>query len=375
MLWVFGLHLLNFKETGFRLILFKIRTLITIVSSTTMLLFLLVKIIQSKNDLMSAFETCYYSLIQAAFVIKLYIYLHYLPILIELENKLESNIFNGHKQDQLHFISDAIKSHQTYLGFYKICCVSTAIFYSIFPALDGQQLAVPIYSPLDLKKYRLIVYLYEACNFFITACNNTAFDGTVIALITIMAAQIDVLKDNLIRATLRDQTVDAKDQERCIHKRLKHCVIHHDAILDFTKTTQKIFSNGVFVQILVSVLGICMTGIVFLTVPLKSMKFISMVLFLITQVVQIGMFCWFGENIRAKSSEIAQSCYMAHEWYSNNMSNKKILFIIMERAKVPIIFKANGVFVLTLNTFVMVLRSGYSYFTVLRHISQNMDLS
>ncbi|KAK9695346.1 7tm Odorant receptor [Popillia japonica] len=207
MLWFFGLHLLNFHETGFKLIFFKIRTFITIIFSTTMLLLLLVKIIQSKDDLMSAFETCYYSFIQAAFVIKLYIYLYYLPILIELENKLESDIFNGYDKHQRHFISYAIKSHQTYLGFYKICCVSTAIFYSIFPALDGQQLAVPIYSPLDLNKYRLIVYLYEACNFFITACNNTAFDGTVIALITIMAAQIDVLKDNLIKVIIQHSMV------------------------------------------------------------------------------------------------------------------------------------------------------------------------
>ncbi|KAK9695347.1 7tm Odorant receptor [Popillia japonica] len=183
-----------------------------------------------------------------------------------------------------------------------------------------------------------------------------------------MAAQIDVLKDNLIKATL-----NGEDQDKGTYERLRHCVIHHEAILDFVKTTQTIFSNGVFVQILVSVLGICMTGIVFLTVPLKSMKFVSVVLFLVTEVVQIGMFCWFGENIHAKSSEIAESCYMAHEWYSISMSNKKIMFIIMERAKVPIIFKANGMFVLTLSTFVMVLRSGYSYFTVLQHISQNME--
>nr|UTQ11397.1 odorant receptor 7 [Holotrichia oblita] len=366
MLGIFGLYSRRDDENG---VFFKIRRALIAVFSTVMLICLFIKMYENRNNLLDIFETCYYFMVQAAFVIKLYIYFYHLPDLHALEEMLSGKIFNSLSKEQEMYISDAMKSHKIFAGCYQFCCVCCAIIYSIFPAMDGQALAVPIYSPFNVEKYRMFLYCFEVCCFFMTACNNSSFDGMTVGLTTIMSAQLDVLKDNLKHAADRDMGGKFLEQEKKIKDRLRNCVRHHNAILEFTAKTQDIFSTGVFFQILASMLGICLTGLQSLMVPWGSVQFASVGLFLVTEIIQIGMFCWFGENIIIKSSEIELSCYMS-EWRSCSTSNKRIFLIIMENAKTPIKFTAKGLFILSLGTFVMVLRSGYSYFAVLRQVSQ-----
>ncbi|KAK9746518.1 7tm Odorant receptor [Popillia japonica] len=81
-------------------------------------------------------------------------------------------------------------------------------------------------------------------------------------------------------------------------------------------------------------------------------------------IIQIAIFCWFGETLIAKSSMIADACYKS-KWYQYSPNARKTIILVMQVAQRNTAFKAGGFFQMSLLTFVMILRSAYSYFTVL----------
>ncbi|GJQ83178.1 hypothetical protein Trydic_g18205 [Trypoxylus dichotomus] len=85
--------------------------------------------------------------------------------------------------------------------------------------------------------------------------------------------------------------------------------------------------------------------------------------------VQIFIPCFFAEEVITESVSIINSCYESM-WYECNVSTRKFFFIIMERAKRPVTLKAGPFFTLSLNTFVMICKSSYSYCAVLFNLSE-----
>nr|XP_022900457.1 odorant receptor Or2-like [Onthophagus taurus] len=149
-------------------------------------------------------------------------------------------------------------------------------------------------------------------------------------------------------------------------------------IFSFVQRVEEIFTYGIFFQMISGVIILCMTGIQFLIVSKKlyfctdketSLRFFLMTFYFITMVFQIAIYEWFGQIILEKSSDLVQCCYMSN-WTDFNTKNKKMLFIIMERAKRPIILTAGYFVTLSLATFMSILRSAYSYFAVLRQMYQ-----
>ncbi|KAK9885228.1 hypothetical protein WA026_010731 [Henosepilachna vigintioctopunctata] len=82
---------------------------------------------------------------------------------------------------------------------------------------------------------------------------------------------------------------------------------------------------------------------------------------------QVFIFCWCGQLLTYQSHELLRSSYIGN-WYESKPKSRKLLLIFSERCKRPTVVKAAKFFSLSLSTLIIILKSSYSYFAVLRSV-------
>ncbi|XP_049821496.1 odorant receptor 30a-like [Aethina tumida] len=99
-------------------------------------------------------------------------------------------------------------------------------------------------------------------------------------------------------------------------------------------------------------------------------QFILLCCYFMTMMCQIAMYCYFGHNIMTSSSEITTACYMSN-WLNFSVKVRKMLILIMERAKRPLIITAGRYFILNLATLMAILKASYSCLALLQRTYKN----
>ncbi|KAL6429173.1 hypothetical protein ACFW04_008131 [Cataglyphis niger] len=92
---------------------------------------------------------------------------------------------------------------------------------------------------------------------------------------------------------------------------------------------------------------------------------IGLVTYMCCMTYQIFIFCWHGNELHLHSIRIVTAAYSSN-WFSNTKGFKRSLQIIMMRAHRPFTLTAGNIMLLSLDTFVEILRMSYSIFTVLQ---------
>ncbi|EFN63983.1 Odorant receptor 2a, partial [Camponotus floridanus] len=80
---------------------------------------------------------------------------------------------------------------------------------------------------------------------------------------------------------------------------------------------------------------------------------IGLVTYMCCMTYQIFIFCWHGNELHLHSTRIVMAAYSSN-WFSNNVSFKRSLQIMMLRAHRPFTLSAGNIMLLSLDTFVEV---------------------
>nr|AWT23255.1 OR1 [Hycleus cichorii]AWT23256.1 OR6 [Hycleus cichorii] len=100
----------------------------------------------------------------------------------------------------------------------------------------------------------------------------------------------------------------------------------------------------------------------------KSVQFINLLFYFTAMLVQLWMYCWFGNEIILKSIQVGDACYNS-KWYElDSKLIKNYVFLIMERCKRPIAISVYGLATLSLTSYVSILNWSYSYYALLRRL-------
>ncbi|XP_066997533.1 odorant receptor 2a-like [Anabrus simplex] len=83
---------------------------------------------------------------------------------------------------------------------------------------------------------------------------------------------------------------------------------------------------------------------------------------------QLGMFCYFGDQVQEESEAVAFAAYSA-QWYHATPSVKRSIGIIMSRSQKPAILTMGKFADLSLDTFATILRGSYAYFAMLNELN------
>ncbi|KAG7188674.1 hypothetical protein KM043_008296 [Ampulex compressa] len=101
---------------------------------------------------------------------------------------------------------------------------------------------------------------------------------------------------------------------------------------------------------------------------LFSAAFLSLTLYLGSMLFQIFMYCWYGNELELKSKNIGNAIY-ASNWVSADVQERKSLCIIMIISQKGLALSYYGMFAMALNTFMWILKTSYSAFSLLQQVS------
>nr|XP_015839868.1 PREDICTED: odorant receptor 46a, isoform A-like [Tribolium castaneum] len=263
---------------------------------------------------------------------------------------------------------------------FAIFMTTAVLIWATKPFLFGENnFPVDVWLPFDpktdLKKYYLL-YVFVASGVVYGCVANGAMDPLIAGLVCLAAGHFKVLKDNLqylykyTREDLEKQRIKIPTNQifkcKLFHQKLKDCIRHHIAILQFVKMYETNFSFIVFNQFLFSILILGFLIFQLSILEPLSYEFLQAIIYMVCVVVQIYFYCYYGTILYEESNSLNDAVYMGN-WYKYDIKSRKTLLILMERSKKPCIVTAGKVLDLSLVTFTTILRRSYSLLAVLKN--------
>nr|QPX50372.1 odorant receptor [Helicoverpa armigera] len=176
-------------------------------------------------------------------------------------------------------------------------------------------------------------------------------------LFSAMASHISILLRLLKR---RLESVGTGDDDH--YQEIVGNIKLHQRLITYCNDLENAFSLSNFVNIMLSSVNICC--VVFVIVLLEPLMAISNKLFLGSALIQIGMLCWYADDIFHANADVAAAAYNSG-WYRTNPRCRRALLFLIKRAQKPIAFTAMGFTNITLVTYSAILTRSYSYFALL----------
>ncbi|CAK1599715.1 unnamed protein product [Parnassius mnemosyne] len=131
--------------------------------------------------------------------------------------------------------------------------------------------------------------------------------------------------------------------------------------LNLVDKRENAFTVVNLINVLLSSVNICC---VVFNILLDPWMALSNKFFLGAALTQVGILCWYADQIYASSSGVADAAYES-SWYSCNIRCQRALLILIQRSQKPLYFTALKFRSITMSTYSSILTSAYSYFTLL----------
>ncbi|RZC38123.1 7tm 6 domain containing protein [Asbolus verrucosus] len=322
-----------------------------------------------RNDLKAVTGTIFVLLTDMGASLKTYCLIKNMKMLKQLMMTVNYDLFQPKTLKQKNLIQPNINAWKCIGLTFWFFTVGCLILWSLFPILDktvkDYRLPFLAWYPYNTKispQYEL-TYFYQAVATIFLATVNVNLDTLIAALNMFVGAQFDILCDDL-----RNLHGVGRNASRSVEEKLKNCIHHHREILKFADYANRFYNWLLFVQFFVGgiSIGIAMFQLT-VVVPLST-EFHSLVSYVNAISVQVFMYCWFGNEIEIKSSKLPYAVFES-DWTGFPQKMKKYMIIFILQIRKPLQISAFGLFYLSLDTFVKILRTAWSYFALLRQVN------
>uniref|UniRef100_A0A310S9J6 Odorant receptor n=1 Tax=Chrysomela lapponica TaxID=153811 RepID=A0A310S9J6_CHRLA len=315
--------------------------------------------------------------------------------LLESTNRKE---FRPKNRQQRSILRHFIRTMRTISLLMYGGCLFTCAFWAISPFTDedGPYLPIAAWVPFEPSKgtiYFEIVFAYEILATIVGGITDMSADCLIAGFLIVVCAQLKILNNSLsnIRQLslqeersgllVHDSDDDSNEPEimwmklqAVMDDKLVECVVHHRCVLEFAEELTSLFSYSILGQFVVSVIIICTTLFEITMVSFMSVKFFSLILYQYCMLMEIFILCYFGNEVILESNKLTNSAYHCN-WRPCSMHFKENLLFFMTRSQRVLKLYAGGFFTLSLDTFVRILKSSWSYFAVLIQVNKRkLDL-
>ncbi|CAL7950594.1 unnamed protein product [Xylocopa violacea] len=225
-----------------------------------------------------------------------------------------------------------------------------------------RKLPVSDWMPYDLSSDTLyaISLLYQTIGLMICA-NTSVGNETLIAGLMIEAGtQFEIFchrARNL--STLLMETGgnrESRADRRIRYKRiLKDLVEYHLEIYRLSRTINTVFQYTIFLQFSISSTVLCLSILKMSTENPLSVNFLWSGFYLCCMLMQVYLYCWFGNEVTLKSDKVSDAIYEM-DWTMLPAEVKKDLLFVMTRSKKPVKMTSGHIVVLSVKSFMTVSR-------------------
>ncbi|XP_059048315.1 odorant receptor 46a-like [Achroia grisella] len=271
---------------------------------------------------------------------------------------------------------------------YHAASMSCAALWLVYPVANralGNEVIFTGYVPFDTSESPLfeVAVGYFAIVLSIQAYGHVAMDSMIIALYRQATVQIKLLRYNLehlmdvdgdiaqiaanITKTNKEQIIykdNMNDAVNRTQRRIVKSANHYKEIVSYIKEVESIFNGAMIIQFFVMAWVICTTVYKIVLLNILSPEFIPMVMYLGCMLGQLFLFCYFGSELKVESEFISQSVYTG-DWLALSPSHRRELLLLMCFCSRPLAPRTAYIIPMSLDTYIGVLKSSYSLFTVL----------
>ncbi|XP_021204320.3 odorant receptor Or1-like [Bombyx mori] len=271
------------------------------------------------------------------------------------------------------------------LRLYHVAIFTCGILWTIFPLVNralGENVQFTAYFPFDTAESPTfeIVLAYMSILITLQAYGNVTMDCTIVAFYSQAKTQIKMLRYDLeqlgkidnIETKFTENIFERsshiwkalKDEKIKIHSKLVFCVEHYRQIVWFVKEVESIFGEAMTVQFFVMAWVICMTVYKIVGLSIYSAEFVSMGVYLGCMLAQLFIYCYYGTQLKVESESVNTSLYCSN-WLSSLPKVRRQMLIMMQYCSKPLTPRTAYVIPMSLETYISVLKSSYSLFTLL----------
>ncbi|XP_018052205.1 PREDICTED: putative odorant receptor 85d [Atta colombica] len=228
---------------------------------------------------------------------------------------------------------------------------------SLLTSFKKRQLILRGWIPYDYSSFVLfcLTYTHQYVGVISASLVNVACDSLIVGLLLHLCCQIMILQYRFKGLITGQNTLD-------------DCVRQHHHIIEFAYTTNEKFTRIIAFQFVASTFVVC-SNLYQLTRAKLIVDLIILFAYTICVLVQIFIYCWFGNKLKLMSLQLIDSIFEI-EWIALDHKTKKSLLIIMIRAMKPIEFHSAYIFNMNLNSFVALLKTSYSVYNLLIQIQE-----
>ncbi|XP_041979496.1 odorant receptor Or1-like [Aricia agestis] len=223
-----------------------------------------------------------------------------------------------------------------------------------------------------------LTYIHQVSALVTTALLNVCKDTLVTTLIAqgrcrlrLLAARLRGLTEDLSQdrpiSKRRTSCLLTPSEESVVKERLRSCVVEHQSVLDTVQRLQAAFSEPTFLQLMVSLIIICVTAFQLISQTGNLVRFLSMGTYLLNMMFQVFLYCYQGNHLTEESAGVAGAAYLCR-WYVCGAGVRRALALLMVRCRRVAKITAGGFTTLSLATFMAVIKTSYSLYTLLQQV-------
>ncbi|KAG8040537.1 hypothetical protein G9C98_002533 [Cotesia typhae] len=217
-----------------------------------------------------------------------------------------------------------------------------------------------IFDPQQSPAYEIVYSLHCYCAFVMHSVTSAACS---LAVVFVMHAcgQLDILIAWL------NNLVDGNGNTHGINGRFSEIIEQHTKTLRFIASTENVLCEICLVEVIGCTLNICFLGYYLMLEWEQSdaIGIMTYTILLISFIFNIFLFCYIGELLKAKCSEVGETTFMI-DWYRLPERKALGLTLTIATAQNPITITAGKIFDLSLNGFCTVIRTSVTYLNLLR---------
>ncbi|CAB3241325.1 unnamed protein product [Arctia plantaginis] len=293
----------------------------------------------------------------------------------EMVGRFDEPLFNHSSESYKVLMRATAASASRFVVVYSGCAVVTCTLWITFPVmyhLRAQVVEFPFWTNVDYNQSHTMFYAVLAYSYYVTTLvgiANTTMDAFIATVLSQCKTQLQILRINF--ESLPQRAADlvkcqkGKTYEEMLMKQFVNCLDHYKMITGTVEMLQDIFGTAILIQFGIGGWILCMAAYKIVSLSVLSIEFASMTLFISCILTELFLYCYYGNEVSDESDHVCESIY-SMQWLGTPVSFQRSLLVVMERAKRPLRPAAGLVVPLSLDTFVKIIKSSYTFYAVLR---------
>ncbi|CAF4755746.1 unnamed protein product [Pieris macdunnoughi] len=183
------------------------------------------------------------------------------------------------------------------------------------------------------------------------------WDTCVVSIMIFFAGQLKILRIYNMKIFCYKNNVTS-------FKNIANCHGFYMKLIEYHKLFNSLISTVMFIYLIViSVnLGVCIIQIAEIQDDLGA--FLSAYLYIVACLIQLLLFYWYSNEVTHESQLVSYSLFESDWYYAPTILQRNIA-LLAETTNRRFVFKAGPYYEMSLATFVSILRTSYSFFTLL----------